>query len=184
MVHSREALKIIANTLRDSPKFPEEMSYILREPDPDGQDSAVSIPVTVLKDINIDRDDPSNSTFVDYLENSSGERVGKVYETKWEMIIEIDIWTAAGSEYNVDEIGEQLHEVLFAYDSRGPAKTFRDDSGEARELIYDFSLQDSERNDSLDQSPSVRRWRQRARVRGAEQLTTTSDDVPVRNVTQ
>ncbi len=184
MVQSRDALKIIADTLRRSPKMPEEMSYILHEPDPDGQESAVSVPVTVLQDTETIRDDPSNSNFIEYLKNDDGERVGEIYETKWEMSLQIDIWTAAGSDYNVDELGKQLHEVLYAYDSRGPAKVFVDQDGEPRELIYDFSLQDGERNDQLDQTPSVRRWRQLARVRGAERLTLTSDDPPVRNVTQ
>lgn len=184
MVQSREALKIIAETLRRSPKFPEEMSFILREPDPDGQDGAVSVPVTVLQDTETTRDDPSNANFEGYLENDAGERVGTVYETKWEMSLQIDIWTAAGSDYNVDEIGQQLHEVLYAYDTRGPDRTFVDEEGEPRELIYDFTLQDGNRNDNLDQTPSVRRWRQLARVRGAERLTTTSENPPVRNVTQ
>jgi hypothetical protein len=184
MVQSREALKIIADTLRRSSKMPEEMSYILHEPDPDGEDSAVSVPVTVLQDTDTTRDDPSNSNFEGYLLNDSGERVGTVYETKWEMSLQIDIWTAAGSDYNVDKLGKELHEVLYAYDTRGPDKTFVDGTGEGRELIYDFTLQDSNRDDNLDQTPSVRRWRQLARVRGAERLTTTSDDPPVRNVTQ
>lgn len=184
MVQSRDALTIIADTLRRSPKMPEEMSYVLREPDPDGQDSAVSVPVTVLKDTETTRDDPSNDNLTGYLENDAGERVGKIYETKWQMSLQIDIWTAAGSDYNVDTLGQELHEVLYAYDTRGPDRTFVDDEGEPRELIYDFTLQNGSRNDNLGQTPSVRRWRQLARVRGAEQLTTTSDNPPVRNVTQ
>ena len=184
MVQSREAIEIIAGTLKRSSKIPEEMSYILREPDPEGEDSAVSVPVTVLQETDVTRDDPSNDNLTGYLTNDDGGRVGRVYETKWEMSLQIDIWTAAGSDYNADELGQQLYEVLYTYDNRGPSKAFRDDTGEKRELIYDFSLQDGSRNDSLDQTPSVRRWRQEARVRGAEQLTETSNDPPVRTTTQ
>lgn len=184
MVQSREALKIIADTLRRSQKMPEDMSYVLREPDVEGQDSAVSVPVTILQDTDTTRDDPANSNFSGYLTNDAGERVGKIYETHWEMSLQLDIWTAAGSDADVDELGQLLHEVLYDYDTRGPDKTFVDEDGEKREMIYDFTLQDGSRDDNLDQTPSIWRWRQQARVRGAEQLTTTSTDPPVRNVTQ
>jgi len=184
MVQSREALKIIAGTLERSSDFPDEMSFIMREPDPEGQDSAVSVPVAVLQDTDTTRDDPSNENLIDYVTNDYGERVGRVYETKWEMSLQIDIWTAAGSEYSADKLGQKLYKVLYDYDTRGPDKTFVDEDGEERELLYDFSLEDGSRNDSLDQTPSVRRWRQEARVRGAEHWRTTSTTPPVRNVTQ
>jgi hypothetical protein len=184
MVQSREALKIITDTLRRSGKMPEEMSYILHEPDPEGQDSAVSVPVVVLQDTETTRDDPSNDNIAGYMENDDGERIGTAYETKWEMSVQIDIWVAAGSDYNVDELGQKLHEVLYMYDTRGPDKTFVDEDGEACELLYDFTLQDGNRNDNLDQTPSVWRWRQLARVRGAELLTTSSENPPIKDVTQ
>ena len=184
MVQSRESLDIIANTLQESPKFPEEMSYINREPDAEGQDAGVSLPITILRDTDNTRDDPANSNFTGYLTNDAGEDVGRIYETHWELSLQIDIWTAAGSDNDVDELGQKLYEVLYAYDSRGPDKTFVDEEGEPREMLYDFTLQDGTRNDMLDQTPSVRRWRQIARVRGAELLTTTSTEPPVRNVTQ
>jgi len=184
MVQSREALKIIGDTLRRSQKMPEDMSYVLREPDVEGQDAAVSVPVTILQDTDTTRDDPANSNFNGYLTNDAGEEVGKIYETHWEMSLQIDIWTAAGSDVDVDTLGQQLHEVLYAYDTRGPDKTFVDEDGEKREMIYDFTLQDGSRDDNLDQTPTIWRWRQQARVRGAELLTTTSTEPPVRNVTQ
>lgn len=184
MVSSRQAITIISDTLQRSSKLPKEMSYVLREPDPDGEDASVSVPVVVLQDTETNRDDPSHTNLRGYMENDSGERIGRIYRTSWEMSLQIDIWTAAGSDYNADNLGRQLHEILYAYDTRGPDKTFVKEDGEHVDQIYDFALQDGSRNDSLDQTPSVRRWRQTARVRGVEQLTEIAEEPPVRKVTQ
>lgn len=180
MVSSREAVQIIANTLRRSDKYPDDMSYILDEPDPEGRDSAVSVPVTVLQDIDTRRDDPSNSNFVEYLTNDDGEQVGKIYETKWEMSLQIAIWTASGSHTTVDTLGRHLYEILYQYDSRGPADTFVDADGEPISSIYDFSLRERSRDDSLVETPSVRRWQQSARVRGVQTMVQTADEPPLR----
>lgn len=184
MVNQRETIEIIGRTLKESPKIPDQMSYLLREADPEGADANVSVPLIEIQNIDTTRDDPTNSNFVDYLTNDAGEQVGYVYQTTWEMSLEIDIWTADGSDNDVDEFAAQMREVLYAYDTRGHDKQFRDENGEPVSDIWGFALQDGQRNDSLVETPSVRRWRQNARVRGAEVFTSTTENPPVRNVTQ
>lgn len=184
MVTHREAMEVIADTLREDRGIPQEMSYLLHEADPEGEDAAVSLPMVEMQDVQVLRDDPSNSTFLTYLVNDDGEEVGYVYETKWEMRLQMDIWTAAGSDYDADELGKQLRKVLFAYDTRGPGMSFTDDQGEPVDDIYDFSLRRSLRNDELNQTPSVRRFRQVARVRGAEILTKESPAPVIRETTE
>jgi hypothetical protein len=170
MVTSREAIEIIARTLDEHPEMPDEMSYLTHEADTDGSDAAVTVPVVEMQDIESGRDDPSNSNFIGYLTNDNDEDVAEVYETKWEMELRMDIWTAARSSHDVDELGKTMRKILYTYDSRGPDKQFTDETGVVEEGIYDFSLQEHLRDDSLTETPSVRRWRQFARVRGAERL--------------
>lgn len=179
MVTNREATQIIGRTVAEHPDMPDELSYITHEADTDGEDSVVSVPVIELQDIETERDDPSNSNFVTYLTNDQDQRVAELYETKWEMELRMDIWTAARSSFDVDELGKTLRKILYTYDSRGPDQQFVDDDGTVENGIYDFSLRDGGREDSLTETPSVRRWRQFARVRGAEQLHLTLDGPPI-----
>lgn len=184
MVTQREAMDVIAGTLQRHASIPDDMSYLIREADPDGVDAGVSVPLIELQDIVSNRDDPSNSNLVGYITNESDERVGYVFETKWEMQLQMDIWTVDGSDRDVDSLGKRLKEVLYTYDSRGPDKTFLDDDGTPVEGIYDFSLQDAQRNDSLVETHSVRKWRQNARVRGAEELRLTEEKYVIKQATE
>ena len=184
MVTQREAVDVIRDTLSGHPDLPEDMSYLIREADPDGEDAAVSVPLIEIQDVTNERDDPSNSNLVGYQTTDDGARTGQIYETKWEMRLQLDIWTAAGSDYEVDNLAKILRRILYTYDSRGAGAPFKDTEGNIVEDIYDFSMQEGERNDSLVETHSVRRWRQYARVRGAEQFIVPETEPPIAGFTE
>jgi hypothetical protein len=180
MVTHREAIEVIVDTMERQPKLSDNISYITHEADPDGRDANVPTPVIEVQDLNVTRDDPSNSTRIDYLVDDNDNRIAELHETKWEMRLQIDVWTASGSSNDPDQIGKDMREVLYTFDSRGPDKRFVDNENDPVEGIYDFALQETVRDDSLSETPSVQRFRQLARVRGCEQLKLYYDDPIIR----
>jgi hypothetical protein len=182
MVDHRETIEIIANTLKRNTKIPDDLSYLPHEADTSGSDADVATPVLVLQAISNQRDDPSNDNFVGYITNDNDEQVGYIYESKWEMNLQMDVWTAAGSDADPDTYGKFVREVLYTYDTRGPDKTFRDEDGKPIDQIYDFMLTSRSRDDSFVETQSIRRWRQEATVRGAERLTVPAQEPPIRAI--
>jgi len=179
MVTQRDAIEVIAGSLQRHADFPSDVSYLLHEADPDGEDANVSLPVVEIQTRNVSDDTPSNTEFHSYITDDSGNERAKAYEKKWDLELDMRVWTAARSDNDVDKIGKRLREILYTYDSHGPANEFTNGDGEAIESIFYFKLADGERDDSLIETPSVRTWRQIARVRGAEYLTTTADEPPI-----
>lgn len=183
MVGHERAVEIIRDNIDRDDRIPDKMSYVIHEADAEGEHANVSLPLLELQIANVSRDDDNNSTFAGYVFNTDGERVGRRYETKWEMTLRLNLWTADGSDYNVQEIGDVLHTVLFDYDELGPAELFTTESGEPVEDIWGFRLQDDERVDDFGQTPTVRRLRKTALVRGANEYTQTGEE-PIKTTTQ
>lgn len=169
MVSHREAVEVIRDTIDRDNRIPDAMSYVIHEPDTEGAQANVSLPLIVFEILDTTRDDQNNSNFKEYVYNSKGQQVGRIFEEKWQMSLQMGIWTADGSDYNADELAATLRTVLYDYDVKGPDKTFQDDQGDPVPDIWNFTLEDTERADDLTQTPTIRRVRVSAQVYGAEQ---------------
>lgn len=183
MVSHDQAVEIIRDTIDRDDRIPDRMSYIIHEADTEGAHANVSLPLIEFQITNTNRADLNNSNLIDFVLNSDGERVGRIFELKWEMDLQMNIWTVDQSSYDADRLGQILRTVLYDYDTLGPAKTFKDDTGDPIHDIWDFNLQSGERVDDLTQTPTIRRFRQNAEVSGAEQYTQEGLD-PIQEVVQ
>jgi hypothetical protein len=167
MVTKPEARELIARAVLEDSRMPAELDVILQEPDAEGRDAVKTLPLLLVELDEVERPAVTNSDFVGYKKNDSGERVAEVYESEWQATARIELWTADGSDNNVDRLGETLHEVLYSHDSRGTDEFFTDENGDAVKSLWNFSLRDGQREDDLIQNPSVRRWRQLADIYAA-----------------
>jgi hypothetical protein len=181
MVTKPEARELIARAVLQDTRMPSELDVILREPDADGKDATKTLPLLLVELDEVSRPEVTNSDFVGYKQDNSGNDVARVFESEWEATAQIELWTAAGSSYDVDELGEKLHEVLYSYDSRGTDECFTDADGSAVTSFWNFSLGDGSREDDLTQTPTVRRWRQLADVYGARYYVEDEEE-PIREV--
>jgi len=176
MVTHEEAVKVIRDNIDRDTRIPDRMSYIIHEADQEGQHSNVSLPLIEMVIENVSRDDRNNTTFSGFVYDSDGNQVGRRFETKWEMQLYMNLWTADGSDHNVSELGSVLHTVLFDHDELGPDEPFTTEDGEPFDDIWGFRLGDSERTDEFGQTPTVRRVRLTSTVRGLEEYRQTGED--------
>jgi hypothetical protein len=169
MVSHDQAVEIIRDTIDRDDRIPDRMSYIIHEADTEGAHANVSLPLIEFQILDTSRDDLNNSNLTDFVFNSNGEKVGRIFELKWEMQLQMNVWTVGGSDHDADTLGQVLRTVLYDYDTLGPDETFQDERGEPVQDIWNFKLQNGERADDLTQTPTIRRFRQSAEVSGAEQ---------------
>jgi len=181
MVTKPEARELIARAVLQDTRMPSELDVIIQEPDAEGKDATKTLPLLLVELDDVERPDVTNSDFVGYEENNNGEQIARVFESEWEATARIELWTADGSSFNIDTLGEKLHEVLYSYDNRGTDEFFTDENGNPVESLWNFSLGDGQREDELTQTPTVRRWRQLADVYGARYYVEEEQE-PVRDV--
>lgn len=177
MVSQAEAIEVIKDTVERDQRVPDTISYVINEVDSDGKHANLDMPFIQFEIADSSRDDEHNTTVLKPVYDTDGNIVGQIYETKWEMTLQITIWTVQFSDTDVDSLGELLRTVLFDYDSRGPDETFVTDDGEPVPDIWNFELDDVTRVDDISFDFTVRRFRQMATVYGAEQYRQGGFDV-------
>lgn len=181
MVTKPEARELIARAVLQDSRMPSGLDVILQEPDAEGSDATKTLPLLLVELDDVSRQSVTNSDFVGYKEDSDGNEIARIFESEWEATARIELWNAEGSEYNIDRLGEKVHEVLYSYDSRGTDEFFTDSDGNRVKSLWNFSLGDGSRDDDLTQTPTVRRWRQLADVYGARYYV-EDEAVPIREV--
>jgi len=182
MVSPRDSMEIVARSVANSGLLPSEMSLLLHEADMSYEDADVDLPLLEVLPADVEHVVVHNSDLVGYVTNDEGGRVGRIYESEYEMTIEINIWTSSDDGYDPDELGEQLRQALYKYSSYGPQKPFLDEYGEPINQITYFHLGDGGRSDDLIRTPTVRQWSQEVELWGCEEFRTTDED-PIGGVT-
>lgn len=176
MASQTEAIEIIRDNIDRDDRIPDEMEYVIHEADPSNTHANVSLPLIEFQMLDTTRDDLNNTNRTEFVYDSNGNRVGEIYQLKWKMRLQMDIWTAQGSDYDPSELGKVLRTVLYDHDVKGPAEPFETDEGEPFDDIWDFQIEQGERVDDLTQTPTIRRHRQFATVRGYEEYRRTGQD--------
>lgn len=181
MVTQPQARELIARAVLQDTRITDDLDVILQEPDGEGSDSQKTVPLLYVSFTETTEPDVYNSDLVDYKTNDDGERVARIFGAEWEAVAQIEIWTADRSRHDIDELGEQLHSILYAYDSSSLDRSFQNADGMAVPGLWNFSLQDGGREDDLTQTPTVRRYRQLADVYGTRYYVETPSE-PIREV--
>jgi|APHM01.1.fsa_nt_gi hypothetical protein len=183
MVTKDKTRKAVAYSILNDPRVPSDIDVLLEEADPDGQNAAKTIP---LLNITFDSDskfNQRNTELVGYKLDDNGNRVAEIYERRWEGELFVESWTADASNVDADELGTTIQSVLYGFDTKSSNDTLIDPDGNPVDDIWRFSVRGGRRIDDLSNTPTVRRWRNRVEVYGAEQYKTPAQ-TPLEGVNQ
>ena len=180
----------IKDGIEEHDVLPEHTDFLKYEEDMLGEDANVSLPLVQLDQITVDYLNEWNTDRIGYMVNDQGQQVGRVYHNEYELSLEIDLWTAAQSRYDVNELGTALRRWLYRHDkgSAGVPLPFEmgeyyieDDDGNQVRLddVWDFRLVSAERADDITGSPTIRRWRYQIDIASFEAFGVEADDPPV-----
>lgn len=168
-------MKAVRKAIEHSDKMPHETEYLLHEADQEGADADVSLPLVEMQPITSEWVNIHNDDKVGNVRDDDGNVIAEVYHSEYELGIQIDIWTAEGSEHDPDQLGASLREALYPHTSHGPSEPFIGDRGQDLDSIWYFALGDGERADDLVQTPSLRRWSQEVMLWGYEEFRSDVD---------
>lgn len=146
----------------------DRVSFVKHELDSEGEDSDVYLPIVEIQPITMINLNDFNTDFVGYKHDEDGNQIGRIYQSRYEMDVQLDVWTAARSEDDPNEIGGEIRTTLYPYTSSVSEKEFPGD-------VWKFSFLEGNPNQDLTMSPSVRRWEQDIEIWSYEQFDTTED---------
>lgn len=175
MVSPKESLQAVALAIARSGELPSEMSVLLEEADETSENADVDLPLLEIEIMDVDNVVVSNTDFVGYVTDGSGNHTGRVYESEYELSLDLNLWTTTDDGYDPDDLGERLRKALYPHSSYGPQKSFRDEEGAAIDQITYFTLGNGDRVDDLLMSPTVRRWNQEVELWASEEFRTDED---------
>lgn len=187
MVRPRVVLNSIKTALQESGRLPDTVSYATFELDSEGGQSNVRPPVVEITPIDIIRNNDHHTDFHRYATDDDDNEIGYIYRVQYNMVVQIDVWTAEGDPYDPNVIGEEIRRVLAQYDayqmgsvsnSYLPVDTELpdpDDPSSSLDGIGKFFLGDGSVANDLTMTPALRRWRQEAEVWFYEELNTVEE---------
>lgn len=175
MATPKESLNAVARAIANSRELPDEMSVLTQEADESADDADVDMPLLELQISEVDFVLTNNSDRTGFIVDDDGNKVGRIFDSEYEMSLQIDLWTTQKDPYDPDELGARLRDALYPYTSLGPDKMFRDASGEPLDRLYRFELGTGERADELIRTPSVRRWSQEVELWACETFMTEAE---------
>lgn len=175
MATPKESLNAVARAIANSRELPDEMSVLTQEADESADDADVDMPLLELQISEVDFVLTNNSDRTGFVVDDDGNKVGRIFDSEYEMSLQIDLWTTEGDPYDPDELGARLRDALYPYTSLGPDRSFTNASGEPLDRLYQFELGTGERADELIRTPSVRRWSQQVELWACETFKTEED---------
>lgn len=180
MVRPDTALESVVTALKESNRLPDATSYSIYEVDSDGGQSNLRPPIVEITTNDVVRSDPHNTDLVGMATDDAGNEIGRIYESNFEMPIQIDVWTAEGGQYDMHEIGEAVRYALYQYDDRQRGKPLPDPDDPTRSLadIERFTISDGGIRNDLSMTPALRRWRQTGDVWFHERVNTAAEYGP------
>lgn len=169
-------LDSIRYALENSGRLPRRTSYATFEVDAEGGQSNVRLPLVEITAPDVVRNNPNHTDFKWHATDSNGNQIGYVYHARFEMDVEIDVWTVEGDGFDPQELGESVRRTLYQYDSKqlGNWLPTPDGSGELRDVRH-FSLSDGGVRPDLAMTPALRRWRQTGEVWFREVVDTSEE---------
>jgi hypothetical protein len=175
MVTPKECVDAIARALGTADELPPELSVLIQEADIDQDDADVDLPLLEMQIIDADFTEVHNTDRVGFLTDDEGNKVGKVFDSEYELTVQLSLWVTHKDEYDVDKLGADLRRALYPYSSYGPDQQFWDEMGAPIERISHFELGVGERADEFIQTPTVRKWDQLVELSAAETFRTNED---------
>lgn len=162
----RDVIERVVLAVKESGRLPDETNYVGYEPNMDTE--AIKLPLLEVVTISQARIAEHNTDEVGVVEDDSGNSVGRVFDALYQLTIEVNIWTAHGSKYDPNVLGDKVYTALYEYDSHGPDRNLADE-------IWRVRLGDGEPDEDFTTSPTLRRWSQTVDIWAHESFTTDEE---------
>jgi|APHM01.1.fsa_nt_gi hypothetical protein len=152
-------------------------SVLAREPNYAREDNRLHSPWVTLQPVSIPRSSPHDTDRVEFVTDGQGRKVGQIFQTTWEMDVQIDVWQPTPASRDVSEVGYNVQKALLEHDVKREAEPFPDGAGGIEDEIDNFRVGEAERRDDLTAEHSLRRWYQEARLVLSDRVDTTTDTI-------
>lgn len=162
----RDVIEALVAAIKDSGRLPDKTNYVGYEPNIDTE--AIKLPLLEVSTVTEARISEHNSDRQGVIEDDNGNAVGRVYHALYQLTVEVNVWTAQGSKYDPDRLGDGVFSALYQYDSSGPSVSLDDE-------IWRLRVGDGETDDDFTTSPTLRRWSQEVDIWAEEAFTTDED---------
>jgi hypothetical protein len=112
--------------------------------------------------------------------DDNGNEIGRIYEARFEMPVQFDVWTRGGDQYDPNDIAESVRFALYRYDNQQRGDPLPDPESPTQPLsgITRFTLSDTSPQNDLSMTPALRRWRQTGEVWFTERVNTAVEYGP------
>lgn len=118
MVTQTDLFEEIKSLLTQSQKVPSATTILATEIDDTGSQSAIRPPAIEITQQSSDRITTHNTDFVSFVTDGAGNQIGFLFETYFEMVVNLNILVADGDGFDERSIGEAVRNVLYQYDSQ------------------------------------------------------------------
>lgn len=162
----RDVIKEVVSAIEDSGRLPDSTNFVGYEPNIDTE--AIKLPLLEVNTMSSARIAEHNTDEQGVITDDSGNEVGRVYHALYNLTLEVNVWTAQGSKFDPDALGDQVYSALYQYDSSGPAQPLADD-------VWRVLLGDGSPDPDFTTSPTLRRWSQELDIWAFETFTTDED---------
>jgi hypothetical protein len=166
MARPRELIEGVVGAIQDSGNLPNETNYVGYEPNTETQ--PIKLPLLEVVAASEARIDEHNTDVQGTIDDSNGNTVGQLFQALYNLTIEVNVWTAHGSQHDPDALGDAVYSALYQYDSAGPGRDLHHD-------VWRVRVGDGTPDEDFSTSPTLRRWSQEVDLWAYEQFTTDEE---------
>jgi hypothetical protein len=180
MVRVQDIIDAFLYAFQVSNRVPDDITYVGYMPNIDTE--AIKLPILHIEIIDRSEIGSLNTDFIEYYKDDNGNDIGKVYESMFDVNLEISVWTAQGSRHDPREIGNYVRDEIYTYTKKGPEKKLVSPNGETLDEVWHVTLDEAFHTDDMGTSPVLRRWQQNVRVRASEQFIQNVEKPHIKSV--
>jgi hypothetical protein len=178
MVRPNDLVSAVLYTLKQSDAITTDVTFIGYEPDIDSEPIKLPI-IEVSLGQQIDAT-LSNTDFVEYVTDDSGDQIGRKFETLYEQEITISAWTAQDSMYEPRSIGDSIRDSIYPHTTNGPNKPLRHPKdNRVLDEVWNVTILEGSHTDELGRTPTLRRWEQTINIAASEQYIVQANELPI-----
>lgn len=181
MVRPDELVSAVAHSIAESGRLPDSTNYMDHQPSIETE--SVKLPIVEVSPDTQVRVSDTNSDLVGFEEDADGNRVGRIYQSLYELDLTVAVWTAQDSRYDAREMGRAVRDTLYEHDTKGEGADLHYEDGSPIDELWQFRVVQGEHTDDLTTSPPIRRWETVVTLAASEQYTVTPDEGPVKGYT-
>lgn len=170
----------IVEVLSSSGKLPATTSYVTFEPDAEGAQADLLLPIVEVRTEQTIRSDPFNTDIVDVVTDQFGNEIGCLIHYRYEMDVSIRVWTAETGPHDPEPLMNTINRVLREYDKAQMDKRLPDPVTPTQPLkgAVRIRLGESSPDHDMTMDFACRRWEHIVEVYAFDEINTVEEYGP------